>query len=489
MPANSWKRANLNYISDVFTPERQRPSATLGTDGLWPGYIITAWGAAAWDSNRGDLIVFGGEGSSVCCWAGNDVYRWRSSTLLWERAALPSELRLDAEGRPFSLDGPEFSPTAGESYDSLAFLPMVDRMVVFGIATNGPESSSREGPYFWNPSKAHPDAVGGIEGTQVRPDEFPDVTGGQMWENRDNPEVTRLPGMVWGSTTDVSVMDGKDVVFYSVNAGGADTPYPGSLLTYTVNSLDRTEDEWEVLGRYNGYGGAGTGAYAPDREIYLVAKSRALLYWDTSTPGPENPNIKINYTVIGDADFPVQKDGLGVAYDQVRGDFIFWDGDARLWRLTPPDVLGPDGWLLEEINPGGDTPIDANSNGIWGKFYYVPNEDAFVGVSNGHTGDIWVYKPSESDNPTMMISTKRLPVAIMDVPYEVQLQASNRTGTTSWSIIGGQLPAGMALSDTGLISGTPTTPGMSSVQVEVKDQSNAVHQRVFGLMVNTVPGC
>jgi hypothetical protein len=406
---------------------------------------------------------------------------------LWERAALPSELRLDPGGRPFSLDGPEFSPTAGESYDSIAFLPIVDRMVVFGIATNGPESSSREGPYFWDPSKAHPDAVGGLAGTQVRPDEFPDVTGGQMWENRDNPEVTRLPGMVWGSTTDVSVMDGKDVVFYSVNAGGSDTPYPGSLLTYTVNGLDRTEDKWEVLGRYNGYGGAGTGAYAPEREVYLVAKSRALLYWDTSTPGPTNPNIKINYTVIGDAEFPVQKDGLGVAYDQVRGDFIFWDGDATVWRLTPPDVIGPDGWLLEEIIPGGDTPIDATSNGIWGKFYYMPNEDAFIGVSNGHTGDIWVYKPTVNANPVFTISTSSLPAATSGEPYEFQLQASNGTGIYTWSIIAGDLPAGMTLSETGLLSGIPEELGMFSVQIEARDQFNADHQRVFGFTINTAP--
>jgi hypothetical protein len=362
-------------------------------------------------------------------------------------------------------------------------------MVVFGIGTNGPESSSREGPYFWNPSKAHAHAVGGIAGTQVRPDVFPNVVGRMMWENRDNPEVVRLPGMVWGSTTDVSVIDGKDVVFHGVNAGGSNTPYPGTLLTYTVNSLDRTEDEWNLYGRYNGYGGAGTGAYAPDRKIYLVAKSRALLYWDTSTPGPTNPNIVINYSVVGDADFPVQIDGLGLAYDQVRRNFIFWNGDAKVWRLTPPDVIGPNGWSIEKITPGGDTPVDANSNGIWGKFYYMPNEDAFIGVSNGQTGDIWVYKPSENDNPTMMISTNRLPDAIKNVPYEFQLQASNGTGLTTWKIIGGHLPAGMVISDTGLISGTPTKPGMFSVQVEVKDQLDAVHQRVFGLMINTVPGC
>jgi hypothetical protein len=327
--------------------------------------------------------------------------------------------------------------------------------------------------------------VGGSAGTQVRPAEFPDVTAGAMWELRDNPEVNRLPGMLWGSTTDASVIDGKDVVFYSINAGGPDTPFPGTLWTYTVSNLDRTQDEWEMIGRYNGYGGAGTGAYAPDREIYLVAKSNALLYWDTSTPGPENPNIVINYTVSGDAEFNVQNPGVGVAYDRVRGVFIFWDGDATLWRLTPPDVLGPNGWSLEKITPGGDVPVDANVNGIWGKFYYMPNEDAFVGVSSGLTGDIWVYKPEDNNNSALAISTKTLPAAMIGEPYDFQLLASNEVGEFTWSIIGGSLPEGMVLSDLGVLSGTPTESGMFSVQIALNDALNTVDQRVFGFAINT----
>ncbi|MBK6737519.1 MAG: hypothetical protein IPG64_06200 [Haliea sp.] len=83
-------------------------------------------------------------------------------------------------------------------------------------------------------------------------------------------------------------------------------------------------------------------------------------------PDLKIPNIKINYTVIGGAEFNVD-DGVGVAYDQVRGS-LFLKGDATLWRLTPPDVMGPDGWVMEKIIAGGDTPIDANSTGIWGSF-------------------------------------------------------------------------------------------------------------------------
>ena len=43
----------------------------------------------AWDSNRGDIVLYGGGHAN---YSGNDVYRWRSSTLLWERAAYPSEI-------------------------------------------------------------------------------------------------------------------------------------------------------------------------------------------------------------------------------------------------------------------------------------------------------------------------------------------------------------------------------------------------------------
>lgn len=60
--------------------------------------------------------------------------------------------------------------------------------------------------------------------------------------------------------------------------------------------------------------------------------------------------------------------------------------------------------------------------------------------------------------PDLAVTTKSLPNGIPGRPYAEQLQFSNPEAgwTVTWSIAGGTLPAGLTLSPSGLISGTPT---------------------------------
>src|SRR5581483_7963913 len=85
MPENTWLRVNTNFFSDVWTPPELIPLDDGDVDS--PSHIILAWSGFAWDPNRGDLIIFGGGHAN---YPGNDVYRWHSRDLTWERASLPS---------------------------------------------------------------------------------------------------------------------------------------------------------------------------------------------------------------------------------------------------------------------------------------------------------------------------------------------------------------------------------------------------------------
>src|SRR5262247_3586120 len=78
-PANGWLLANANLYRDVWTPPDLEP--LVGSSTPEPSRIILAWSGFGWDTNRGDLILYGGGHAN---YSGNDVYRWRSSTLLWE---------------------------------------------------------------------------------------------------------------------------------------------------------------------------------------------------------------------------------------------------------------------------------------------------------------------------------------------------------------------------------------------------------------------
>jgi hypothetical protein len=90
---------------------------------------------------------------------------------------------------------------------------------------------------------------------------------------------------------------------------------------------------------------------------------------------------------------------------------------------------------------------------------------------------------------SLSISTKSLPVATAGRSYEASLQAGGGTNPIGWSVAEGSLPAGLSLDpETGRISGTPTTPGASSVTVRASDSTEPVAQTAEAkLEVVTVP--
>jgi hypothetical protein len=77
-------------------------------------------------------------------------------------------------------------------------------------------------------------------------------------------------------------------------------------------------------------------------------------------------------------------------------------------------------------------------------------------------------------NPTPSISATSPAGGTVGSAYSATLQASGGVGTLTWSLVSGSsLPAGLTLSSSGAISGTPTTAGTTSFTVKVTDQSAA----------------
>src|SRR6516164_2568926 len=76
-------------------------------------------------------------------------------------------------------------------------------------------------------------------------------------------------------------------------------------------------------------------------------------------------------------------------------------------------------------------------------------------------------------NPTpLSISVSSLPSGEAKSAYSTALTASGGTAPYAWSVSSGSLPAGLTLSSSGQINGTPTTPGTSSFTVSVSDSSS-----------------
>ncbi|HZU97240.1 MAG TPA: putative Ig domain-containing protein [Planctomycetota bacterium] len=85
----------------------------------------------------------------------------------------------------------------------------------------------------------------------------------------------------------------------------------------------------------------------------------------------------------------------------------------------------------------------------------------------------------------LTISPTTLPSGISNVTYDQTLTLSGGTQPFTWSFVPaqGSLPPGLTLSSTttasNAITGTPTTPGTYSFQIQVTDSSNPVLTGVF----------
>lgn len=422
IPEGSWIKVNLNSFSTVWTPPERRPLASLSNP--TPSKLISAWSSAAWDPNLGDLWIFGGGHAN---YSGNDVYRWRGSTRMWERASLPSEVNQDDRGTWKAIDGQDNAPSAAHTYDNNMFLPIINRFLVFGGAAwnNGgawmrqvsATTSRRTGPYLFDPTKADANKVGGSTGSHVkRVNPYLETVGGAMWQNRDiyvniSP-MPPLPGQHVNGCTGYAVEGGKDVVYFAANPAGAQLV----LYRYVINDVNASAlDTVQIVGRYVSSinDDQPTCAYDPGQNIFLKKRKYettstgavrpAFDYWvpNAATPGGQNLFMPTDDTgefltlLPAGAPGGISLRNCGMDFDSERRQFGMWCRDGRVWMIKAPATLSTSGWkIARQVAPVGATPLDTDSQGgVLGKFKYIPNVDAFLALHGINDGNVWLYKP------------------------------------------------------------------------------------------------
>lgn len=401
MPANSWQKINLNSFASVMTPVGQR------TDLYRPLSQIYAWTGAAWDASRDSMYVWGSDYNGH---ESNEVYVFNAGSGLWSRGSLPSQITT-TNGFITTVDGVNNAPTAGETYDNLVFLSNVDRLGVIGVSRDGQTwqttTGQATGPYFWDPAKADPNKVGGLTGSQVNPATYPTVTGGQMWQNRNNGGAINSGfGKQSHGTTDVVTVNGKDVVYV--------TDEYHNLWRYTVNDLDPANDTWQMIGgrTMNGEAGWGSAAIDTHHNIYLTSLlTGAFGFWDLAKPGGASVNreIKVIPTLLDTGITAPDFRNFGIEFDPLQNAFTLWDGSSYIWLLRPPSVLDTNGdgfddaaagWTLDRLDVAGGGPsIGSPYVGVYGKWNYVEEYGVFMGVIDPATGDVFIYKPLASAVP------------------------------------------------------------------------------------------
>ncbi len=413
MQAGSWLKANVNSFSSVWTPYNDRvlPGSSYGSNFR---SIINAWSGFAWDSTRGDLIIYGGGHAN---YAGNEVYTWHSDNLQWERASLPTQVTMYQNGSTYSFVTVDngASPQSSHTYDNNIYLPTLDRFLTFGgyvfsnpgFPYNKYDSNGNltlTGPYLFDPSKADGNKVGGATGTGVNSA----TVGGNMWQNRDiysNLPNVDLPINFANGIADVTQINGKDVVYVVANKQGVNGNF---LYQYVINDLnDPTLDSWSVIGTPHSstYAYQGSGAYDPVNNIFVRTGSDAslpFLFWDLDNAGANNAEQSFVVTDdTGGAFAFTSLAGMGMEYDPVGKRFLLWGSGNAVYSLSHEGANLGEGWVLAldsvlpQAGPGGVLADNFTENGgVLGKWDYARDLGVFIGLKNADNGDIWVYKPS-----------------------------------------------------------------------------------------------
>jgi hypothetical protein len=159
---------------------------------------------------------------------------------------------------------------------------------------------------------------------------------------------------------------------------------------------------------WNGTDNATSCGVDPLRKLFVRTGNAAVpfVYWDLSTPGSGNRDVRVTPTDPS-GEFPtllasgnVTLPNCGFDFDARRNRFALWCGDGRVWMLTPPATASPLGWTIQKQRaPTRAIPNGDVGTGILGKWKYIPNLDAFIGLQDYTLGNIWIYKPVGWVNP------------------------------------------------------------------------------------------
>jgi photosystem II stability/assembly factor-like uncharacterized protein len=123
----------------------------------------------------------------------------------------------------------------------------------------------------------------------------------------------------------------------------------------------------------------------------------------------------------------------------------------------------------------------------------ILGNDIWIGGAGGRNkGDMFLFHRKLAGHDSPVITLRSLPPGVRDFPYEDSpIEALFGAAPYTWSLSGGVglfIPPGMTInSQTGVLEGTPTSPGDFSFRVNVADVNGATDSAVFGLTVASAP--
>ncbi|MEQ8329554.1 MAG: putative Ig domain-containing protein, partial [Longimicrobiales bacterium] len=233
---------------------------------------------------------------------------------------------------------------------------------------------------------------------------------------------------------------------------------------------------------------------------------RYVWYMDgmTNTGGASLGSVPVHWVIDGVADMNADGKVDLVWTNTATGQRYVWTMDGT--TNTGGASLGTVG-VHWEIVGARDMTGDGKPDLIWqntlsGQRYVwymdgIDNTGGMVLTENSTEWDIGAVSiDPPGSGPAVEVTTTSLANGVVGVAYNQTLAASGGTGTFTWSIVGGSLPAGLGLdASTGAITGTPTTAGTADFTVSATSGSQSDTQALsitilapVAVTTTTLPG-
>lgn len=347
-----WLEAPDSHL-DVLDPCPARDCSYSAVEGV--SAVMNDWNGGAFATGYGDaggLVVFGGGHNG---YFGNELYVFDIGTLSWARATDPVDNPVCNQTTGELQDG---SPCSAHTYDYVDYHPGTNSFVELGSASNheaGGGGSPRVHLFSFdtNQWRAGDDTY----------DNFLSHTGASSAYDPTRDVFWVVPAY------------NRPFAMYDPNANGG----LGAWTQYNDFNIDI-----DALS-----------AVDPIRDILVTldcSGSHTVIVHDLKNP--TDPGVTV--TTVGDRALE-DSNSPGFEWDPVTEQFVGWQGGAEVYTLEAGADWRQDPWtwLRVDAAPSNtETPGDANPNGTYSRFRYIPAKNAYV-VANRTDENVFIYKLSE----------------------------------------------------------------------------------------------
>jgi hypothetical protein len=200
-----------------------------------------------------------------------------------------------------------------------------------------------------------------------------------------------------------------------------------------------------------------------------VPRASALAFDDSSCPYIKDTLIRL---------CPTGEAGKAYSY-QIQGRLgtgcVPYVTFKAIGDLPPGITLGSDGVFR-------GTPTSAGEWTFWVAMQDIPHEKGGIDWCADEKSTEEQFRLVITQGLSIVQSQSALALGQVGAPYSMQFTATGG-GTLTWSVSSGSLPAGLTLNgSTGLLSGTPSTPGDYSFKVTTSDGSRS-DSRTYAMTV------